>query len=92
MVEAPDPSEQTHALIVAAGVGARAGLDVPKQFETVGGKPMIRHSVERLAVHPAIDQIWIVVAAGQEDQLNQALGSFFSHKIVIGGATRQQSV
>lgn len=92
MVEAPDPSEQTHALIVAAGVGARAGLDVPKQFETVGGKPMIRHSVERLSAHPAIDQIWIVVAAGQEEHLNQALGSFFSHKIVIGGATRQQSV
>jgi len=92
MVEAADRSKKTHALIVAAGVGARAGLDIPKQFETIGAKPMVRHSVERLSAHPGINQVWIVVAAGQEEQLNQALGSVSSHKIVIGGATRQQSV
>lgn len=92
MVEAFDPSEKTHVLIVAAGVGARAGLNVPKQFETVGGKPMIRHSVERLLSHTGIDQIWIVVAAGQEEQLTEALDPLSSYNIVIGGATRQQSV
>lgn len=92
MVEASNPSEKTHALIVAAGVGARAGLDVPKQFEIIGGKPMVRHSAERLSSHPAIDQIWIVVAAGQEAQLNQALAPLSSYKLVIGGTTRQQSV
>jgi 2-C-methyl-D-erythritol 4-phosphate cytidylyltransferase/2-C-methyl-D-erythritol 2,4-cyclodiphosphate synthase len=92
MVETRDPSEKTHALIVAAGVGARAGLDVPKQFEAIGGKPMVRHSVERLSFHPGIDQIWIVVAAGQEEQVKQALAPLSSYKLVIGGATRQQSV
>ncbi|AMO71819.1 bifunctional 2-C-methyl-D-erythritol 4-phosphate cytidylyltransferase/2-C-methyl-D-erythritol 2,4-cyclodiphosphate synthase [Sphingorhabdus sp. M41] len=92
MVEASNPSDKTHALIVAAGVGARAALDVPKQFQTIGGKPMVRHSVEKFLSHPDIDQIWIVVAAGQEDQLNQALAPLSSYKIVIGGATRQQSV
>ena len=92
MIRASIPSDKNHALIVAAGVGARAGLHVPKQFETVGGKPMIRHSVERLSSHPDIDQIWIVVAAGQEEQLNQALAPLSCYKIVIGGTTRQQSV
>lgn len=92
MVEAPDPSEKTHALIVAAGIGARTGLDVPKQFEIIGGKPMIRHSVEGLSSHPGIDQIWVVVAAGQEDEANQAIAPLSSHNLVIGGATRQQSV
>ncbi|WP_417615980.1 bifunctional 2-C-methyl-D-erythritol 4-phosphate cytidylyltransferase/2-C-methyl-D-erythritol 2,4-cyclodiphosphate synthase [Parasphingorhabdus sp.] len=92
MIRESIPSDKNHALIVAAGVGARAGLDVPKQFETVGGMPMIRHSVERLSSHPDIDQIWIVVAAGQEEQLNQALAPLSCYKIVIGGATRQQSV
>ncbi|MBQ0772472.1 MAG: bifunctional 2-C-methyl-D-erythritol 4-phosphate cytidylyltransferase/2-C-methyl-D-erythritol 2,4-cyclodiphosphate synthase [Sphingomonadales bacterium] len=92
MIRASIPSDKNHALIVAAGVGARAGLDVPKQFETVGGLPMIRHSVERLFSHPDIDQIWIVVAAGQEEQLNQALAPLSCYKIVIGGASRQQSV
>ncbi|NRD88679.1 bifunctional 2-C-methyl-D-erythritol 4-phosphate cytidylyltransferase/2-C-methyl-D-erythritol 2,4-cyclodiphosphate synthase [Sphingopyxis sp. BSNA05] len=92
MVAAPDPSQQTHALIVAAGVGARAGLGIPKQYEIIGGKPMVRHSVERLSAHPDIDRIWIVVAAGQEELLNQTLAPLSSYKIVIGGATRQQSV
>jgi 2-C-methyl-D-erythritol 4-phosphate cytidylyltransferase/2-C-methyl-D-erythritol 2,4-cyclodiphosphate synthase len=92
MVEALDPSGKTHALIVAAGVGARTGLDVPKQFEPIGGKPMIRHSVESFASHPDIDQIWVVVAAGQERQLHGALAPFPAYKTVIGGATRQQSV
>lgn len=92
MIRESIPSDKNHALIVAAGVGARAGLDIPKQFETVGGMPMIRHSVERLSSHPDIDQIWIVVAAGQEEQLNQALAPLSCYKVVIGGATRQQSV
>jgi 2-C-methyl-D-erythritol 4-phosphate cytidylyltransferase/2-C-methyl-D-erythritol 2,4-cyclodiphosphate synthase len=92
MVETRDPSEKTHALIVAAGVGARAGLGLPKQFEPIGGKPMVRHSVERLSSHPGIDQIWVVVAAGQEEQVKQALAPLSSYRLVIGGATRQQSV
>ncbi|WP_373492551.1 bifunctional 2-C-methyl-D-erythritol 4-phosphate cytidylyltransferase/2-C-methyl-D-erythritol 2,4-cyclodiphosphate synthase [Parasphingorhabdus sp.] len=92
MVEPLDLSEQTHALIVAAGVGARAGLDGPKQFQPVDGKPMVRHSVERLSSHPGIDHVWVVVAAGQEKQMDSALAPLASHRIVIGGATRQQSV
>lgn len=92
MVEASDPSEKTHALIVAAGIGARAGLDLPKQFELISGKPMVRHSVESFSSHDAIDQIWIVIAEGQEEQLSEALGPISVYNLVIGGATRQQSV
>ena len=69
MSKAAHPSEQNHALIVAAGVGARAGLERPKQFEPIGGKPMVRHSVERFLSHPGIDHIWVVIAEGQEQQM-----------------------
>ncbi len=92
MLETGDPSEKTHALIVAAGVGSRAGLHVPKQFKPIFGKPMVRHSVESFLSHPAIDHIWIVIADGQQEQLREALGPISSSKLVIGGATRQQSV
>ncbi|MEH6791897.1 bifunctional 2-C-methyl-D-erythritol 4-phosphate cytidylyltransferase/2-C-methyl-D-erythritol 2,4-cyclodiphosphate synthase [Parasphingorhabdus sp.] len=92
MDEARDPSEQNHALIVAAGAGARAGLDRPKQFEPVGGKPMVRHSVERLASHPRIDQLWVVIAEGQEDEARAALPRHPTLNLVTGGATRRQSV
>lgn len=92
MVEARDPSLQTHALIVAAGVGARAGLDLPKQFQPVRGKPMVRHSVDSFSAHPDIDQTWVVVAAGQEKEMAVALAPLSSFRLVVGGATRQQSV
>lgn len=92
MVEVRDPSEKTHALIVAAGVGARAGLDLPKQFELVNGKPMVRHSVERFLSNPAIDHVWIVVGEGQEEQLHEALSPISEYRLVIGGETRQRSV
>ncbi len=82
----------THALIVAAGSGTRAGLDKPKQFESVRGKPMVRHSVERFLSHDQIQHIWIVVAEGQEDQLQRDLAGLNGYDVVIGGATRQQSV
>ncbi len=92
MVNSPDPPGKTHALIVAAGAGARAGLERPKQFEPVGGKPMVRHSVERFLSHPGIDQIWIVIAAGQEERMAAALAPLCAYNLVMGGATRQQSV
>lgn len=92
MVEARDLSLQTHALIVAAGVGARAGLELPKQFQPVRGKPMVRHSVDSFSAHPDIDQTWVVVAAGQEKEMEAALAPLSSYRLVVGGATRQQSV
>ncbi len=92
MAQVSDPSDKTHALIVAAGAGSRTGLDLPKQFELTGGKAMVRHSVESFSSHAAIDQTWIVIAEGQEEQLDKALGADSHHQIVIGGATRQQSV
>ena len=34
------------ALIPAAGVGARMAADGPKQYLTLGGKPMLRHTLD----------------------------------------------
>ena len=85
-------TDETHAIIVAAGSGTRAGLRLPKQFELIGGKPMVRHSVERFLSHGRIDHVWIVVADGQKDQMHEALTGLNGYKLVTGGATRQQSV
>lgn len=92
MSDSLNPSDKNHALIVAAGVGARAGLERPKQFEPIGGKPMVRHSVERFLSHPDIDQVWVVIAEGQEERMAEALAPLSGYNLVVGGATRQQSV
>lgn len=81
-----------HAIIVAAGQGARAGLGQPKQFQIVAGKQMIRHSVERFLDHPALAGLWIIIGEGQGYQAEQALAGLSGYRLVTGGATRQQSV
>ncbi|PCD03042.1 bifunctional 2-C-methyl-D-erythritol 4-phosphate cytidylyltransferase/2-C-methyl-D-erythritol 2,4-cyclodiphosphate synthase [Sphingomonas spermidinifaciens] len=78
---------RTAALIVAAGRGTRAGG--PKQFRALGGRPILAWSYDALAGHDAIGQVLVVIGAGQEAALVQALGDV---PFVIGGATRQASV
>ncbi len=80
------------ALIVAAGQGHRAGGDLPKQFERLGGKALVSHAFDAFRQHPAIRNIVIVVGRGQQDQLLEALAGRTPAKIVEGGDERQQSV
>jgi 2-C-methyl-D-erythritol 4-phosphate cytidylyltransferase/2-C-methyl-D-erythritol 2,4-cyclodiphosphate synthase len=80
------------ALIVAAGSGNRLGGDVPKQYRTIAGKAVLAHSVDALASHPAIDAVRVVIAAGQEELAQGALGSRDVGELIIGGAERSDSV
>ncbi len=80
---------RTIALIVAAGGGSRAGTDLPKQYVMVAGRPMIAHSHAALTAHPAIDRVLVMIGAGQEAMLVQALGDV---PRLTGGATRRESV
>ena len=75
-------------LIVAAGKGERAGTSLPKQYESLGGKPMLRRSVEAFAGHP----VRVVIGAGQDALAAQALAGLDVPAPITGGATRQESV
>ncbi len=82
----------THALIVAAGTGSRAGQGLPKQFVPVRGKPLVAHSVEFFAACEKIDTVWLVVGEAQLATVAAMNLPVASDHIVIGGATRQESV
>ena len=75
-------SSDTVALIVAAGKGERAGGDVPKQFQLLGGVPLVEHVRRAFASHPGIDRVVTVVADGQT----------VDGEMALGGATRRESV
>ncbi|MEO5937617.1 MAG: bifunctional 2-C-methyl-D-erythritol 4-phosphate cytidylyltransferase/2-C-methyl-D-erythritol 2,4-cyclodiphosphate synthase [Sphingomonas sp.] len=75
-------SSNTVALIVAAGKGARAGGNVPKQFQQLAGLPLVEHARRAFVTHPRIDRIVTVIGEGQS-----AVG-----ETVVGGATRRDSV
>ena len=52
------------ALIIAGGVGARMGQDIPKQFINVHDKPVIIYTLETFQKHPQIDAIEVVCLDG----------------------------
>ncbi|HET7084389.1 MAG TPA: bifunctional 2-C-methyl-D-erythritol 4-phosphate cytidylyltransferase/2-C-methyl-D-erythritol 2,4-cyclodiphosphate synthase [Rhizomicrobium sp.] len=75
-------------LIVAAGKGERAGLSLPKQYEPLAGRPMLRRTVEAFRGYP----VQLVIGAGQETLAAAALEGLEMPAPVPGGATRQESV
>lgn len=80
-------------IIVAAGSGARFGDALPKQYHKIHRAPVLRHTVQKFASHPAISQIQVVIAKGFEDLYGEAvlgLPKLLPH--VIGGTTRQASI
>lgn len=82
----------TTALIVAAGSGSRMGGDIPKQFRTIGGKPVLRWAVESLIHHPAVRAVRVVVADGQQENASAALNGLDVGTLIEGGAQRADSV
>ncbi len=91
----PDPpppaSRRTVALLVAAGSGARAGGDLPKQYARIGGRSVLAHALGGLE-HPAIDAVQVVIGAGQETLFAAATAGRTLLPAAIGGAQRQDSV
>jgi 2-C-methyl-D-erythritol 4-phosphate cytidylyltransferase len=80
------------AIVPAAGTGARSGLDIPKQYQLLLGKPMMHHVLDVLSSHPDIDGICLALAA--EDTCWAGIHKWHSKTLrtCIGGAERSESV
>lgn len=48
------------ALLLSGGTGRRMGVDTPKQYIKINGKPIISYCLESLLVHESIDAVQIV--------------------------------
>ena len=85
----------TWALLVAAGVGERLGIDRPKAFADLGGRPLLAESLDRLDRSPWIDVIVVAAAPGWEEPsilLSEELATTKVVSCVTGGASRAESV
>ena len=83
------------ALIIAGGVGARMGQDIPKQFINVNDKPVIVYTMEAFQSHPDIDAIEVVCLDGWHDVLRAYAKQFGIAKlenVVSGGKNGQDSI
>ncbi len=79
-------------VVPAAGRGARVGGDIPKQYLPLAGESLIRHTLERLAAHPRIAGLMVVLGAddGRWPGWDRLAGK--PVHTVVGGAERCDSV
>src|ERR1700722_9499092 len=79
-------------LIVAAGSGDRFGGSIPKQYQDLGGVPILRRSVLAFLNHPHIDGVRVVINPAHRPLYDKAVSDLGLPEPVTGGATRQDSV
>lgn len=77
------------AVVVAAGSGSRAGG--AKQWRPLGGKPVVRWSVEALLAAGA-SEVVVVIPPGSEAEAADALAGLSGWRTVAGGDSRAGSV
>lgn len=83
------------ALIIAGGSGNRMGLNIPKQFIHVYGKPVLLYTLEGFEKHPQIDAIEVVCLDGWQEALQAYAKQYNISKlkwIVTGGNSGQESI
>ncbi len=64
------------AVVLAGGVGARVGLDIPKQLIKIAGRTILEHTLAALQNHELVDEIVVMMAPGHLDAV---------HDLVRGG-------
>lgn len=85
-----------HALIPAAGTGRRMGAAGNKQYLELGDRPILAHTLARLAALACIDALHVIVPDVERpfcrDQVVTRCGLAKVRSIIAGGAERQDSV
>ncbi len=85
----------TIAIIIAGGSGHRMGLNIPKQFVCVAGKPVLVYTLESFQRHPQIDAIEVVCIDGWQGTVEVYAKQYDIgklRKIETGGTTGQESI
>jgi 2-C-methyl-D-erythritol 4-phosphate cytidylyltransferase / 2-C-methyl-D-erythritol 2,4-cyclodiphosphate synthase len=79
-------------LVVASGRGERFGGALPKQYQHLAGRPVLRHCLKIFADHPRIDAVRAVIHPGDGALYDDAARGLALLEPAHGGATRQDSV
>jgi 2-C-methyl-D-erythritol 4-phosphate cytidylyltransferase len=86
------------AIVVAAGQGLRFGAPTPKQYQPIGGIPMVLRALRPFASHPDVAHVVLVLPpddAAQPPRFLSGLSDFSGVSdlsIVPGGIHRRDSV
>lgn len=80
--------------ILAGGVGARMGMNLPKQFLQFAGRTVLEHSVQAFENHPDVNKILIVMNSDYVDEAKAIIKKNNWPKVcgvIIGGNNRYDS-
>lgn len=87
---------KTLALITAAGKGQRMQSSTPKQYLSLGGKPILAQTLQVFEDCSPIDGIYVIVPEEQMDMVQKEIVEKYYFKKVLklvrGGKIRQHSV
>ena len=81
-----------YAIILAAGEGKRSGLDFPKQFFEINGKPIICYTIEKFLEIKKIEIILVVNKNKNWEKILSNYKNLSNISIVKGGKRRYDSV
>ena len=88
--EAQSPA-RLFALVPCAGIGARSGTAVPKQYAAVAGRSLVAHTLGTLAGVARLSAT-LVVLSPDDSQFEASVPTFDGWVARVGGATRAQTV
>ncbi len=85
------------AAILAGGIGSRmGGTDTPKQFLTLGNKPVIVHTIEKFVINDKIDKIIVLTPQNFISHTNHLIEKYIPNNediiVIEGGETRNDTL
>ncbi|MBT9497324.1 2-C-methyl-D-erythritol 4-phosphate cytidylyltransferase [Zoogloea oleivorans] len=88
------PTTRCFAIVPAAGSGSRMRSEQPKQYLSLLGQPLIRHTLAALCASPVIDRVYVVLSVGDQEWDRHDWTSFGNRLVPLfcGGASRADSV
>jgi 2-C-methyl-D-erythritol 4-phosphate cytidylyltransferase/2-C-methyl-D-erythritol 4-phosphate cytidylyltransferase/2-C-methyl-D-erythritol 2,4-cyclodiphosphate synthase len=84
-------SARLHALVPSAGIGERSGAVGPKQYQMLGARSVLGHTLAALAQVSRLSSVLVVLSPG-DTQFAAHLAGFDAAVVHRGGATRAQTV
>ena len=85
------------AAILAGGIGSRmGGTDTPKQFLTLGNKPVIIHTIEKFLINESIDKTIVLIPKNFINHTNNLINEYIGENeniiVIEGGETRNDTI